>query len=321
MIDNAKALVIVLVVVGHALAPMRSVDLADVLYTWIYVFHMPAFVLMSGFLSRRWTPDARRLARLVGTLLVPYVVFQLVHAGIRAAELREAPSLDLFRPAWTLWFLLALAAWRLAAPLLRALRARLVVAVGVALLAGLSDVDQTLSAARFLGLLPFFVLGLVLRPEHLALLRRPSVRAVAGGVLLGGLALVALVHDRVPTALLYHDRPFADVGLDPGAGLLLRSALLVAGAVAGFAVLAVVPGRRTWWTYLGGATLTVYLLHAVVLQPMRDGALAAVTTAPGAIATVAGAVALALLLGTDAVRRATRWLVEPRVDRLVRPDP
>ncbi|MFQ6200689.1 acyltransferase family protein, partial [Streptomyces sp. NPDC000405] len=51
--DNAKYAAIVLVAVGHAWEPLRSDSRAvTALYMLVYAFHMPAFIVISGYFSR-----------------------------------------------------------------------------------------------------------------------------------------------------------------------------------------------------------------------------------------------------------------------------
>ncbi|MBE9498737.1 acyltransferase family protein [Streptomyces sp. GKU 257-1] len=56
-LDNAKFLLIVLVVIGHSW-PMGLVEGSRTVkagYLWISSFHMPAFILLSGYFSRGFT--------------------------------------------------------------------------------------------------------------------------------------------------------------------------------------------------------------------------------------------------------------------------
>lgn len=51
--DNAKYAAIVLVAVGHAWEPLRDGSRAvSALYMLVYAFHMPAFIIISGYFSR-----------------------------------------------------------------------------------------------------------------------------------------------------------------------------------------------------------------------------------------------------------------------------
>ncbi|WP_237528148.1 acyltransferase family protein, partial [Streptomyces sp. SID337] len=50
--DNAKYLAIVLVAMGHAWEPLRGDSrAAAALYITVYTFHMPAFIVISGYFS------------------------------------------------------------------------------------------------------------------------------------------------------------------------------------------------------------------------------------------------------------------------------
>src|SRR5690606_36258640 len=63
-------------------------------------------------------------------------------------------------PSWTLWFLLALAFFRLILPYLAQLRWPLLWAAMLSVGVGyMSNIDSTFSLSRAIGILPFFVLG------------------------------------------------------------------------------------------------------------------------------------------------------------------
>ena len=115
-LDNAKMALVTLVVVGHAWALLPGGGLVGHLYDFLYAWHMPAFVFVTGYLSRsfEYTPD--RLWSLVRTLAVPYVLFECLLALFRIWVGGEKLE-DLFAdPHWPLWFLTALIFWRLAHP-------------------------------------------------------------------------------------------------------------------------------------------------------------------------------------------------------------
>ncbi len=72
--DNAKYLAIVLVAMGHAWEPLTDHSrAAEALYMVVYTFHMPAFILISGYFSRSFDMRPDRLQRLVTGIAVPYV--------------------------------------------------------------------------------------------------------------------------------------------------------------------------------------------------------------------------------------------------------
>jgi fucose 4-O-acetylase-like acetyltransferase len=157
--DNAKMALVTLVVIGHSWTLLPDTALNDHLYDFLYAWHVPAFVFVTGYLSRSFSYDRVRLWRLVRTVAVPYVLFETALALFRIYVGGEQLE-DLFAdPHWPLWYLSALFFWRLLTPVFRPMWGGLVVAIGISLVAGLKAGD-TLDLARVLGLLPFFVMGL-----------------------------------------------------------------------------------------------------------------------------------------------------------------
>src|SRR5690606_41893719 len=72
--DNAKLLLIFLVVFGHAIQPFTSKNrIIDALYIWIYTFHMPAFIFLAGFFVK-WLWNLEYVLRLMIRLIVISVV-------------------------------------------------------------------------------------------------------------------------------------------------------------------------------------------------------------------------------------------------------
>lgn len=322
--DSARAILIVLVVIGHLLAQVGS-ESTDIVVRWIYTFHMPAFIAVTGFLSRNYTGSPRQVGRLLTGVLVPYVIFQVLQAAGRVIVDDAHFDVHLTVPGWTLWFLLALFIWRLLTPILRAMwpPVVLVAATLVSLISPMdSDLDQELSLARVLGFLPFFVLGLVTTPERLARLRawlRPWHGYLALVILLG---LTVTFWDRFPLSYLYLSSSYENIGLTRVTGLVMRLFVLVGGLLGTLAVLAITPTGKHWWTVLGRNSLTIYLLHPLVLLPWRYGDLADTMTSPmQAALLIAVSVLLSVLLGLPITARLTRFLTNPPIERwLVRDD-
>lgn len=76
--DNARGLLITLVVAGHALLEIGGVYsryLADFFYT----FHMPAFILIAGYFSRSYAATPAQNRRLISGIAAPYLIFFVLH--------------------------------------------------------------------------------------------------------------------------------------------------------------------------------------------------------------------------------------------------
>lgn len=80
-IDSAKGIGIAIVVLGHLL------DAASPLHRFIYVFHMPLFFFLSGYLHTPEPDHALYLKKKTARLLVPYAAFLLVLFGFECLRL------------------------------------------------------------------------------------------------------------------------------------------------------------------------------------------------------------------------------------------
>ena len=322
--DNAKFLLIVLVVIGHNWFPLvshaRSIKAA---YMVVYSFHMPAFILLSGYFSRGFEARPDQVRKLVKTVLIPYFIFQTAYLWVVSATDRTPFKLDLTEPSYLCWFLLALFVWRLSTPVWRALRQPVLIAAIVSVCAGLMNTTLDFALGRILQFLPFFVLGLTMKPEHFAWLRRTSVRLWAAAFALLSLPVAYLLAPGFNVDWL--DLEFG-VNHFSGVSVLqyvaVRLVLFAVSVVMVGTALALVPGRRLWFTALGALTMYPYLLHGMVVKVAERIGVhnAVVQHGPyGAIALTAGAIALALLLTTPPVRLAVRWAVEPSFPRVPKP--
>jgi len=331
--DNARFLIIALVVVGHGVQRQSyDSDLAYGIYLVIYSFHMPLMLLLAGWFSRE-VLDGDRLKRIVGDLVVPYVIFQTIWSVLQWLVSGNRPF-DYAQPKWTLWFLVALAIMRMLLPILALLRPwiRWSLVIAVALACGWwPGVDSTFALARTLGMMPFFLLGWQLAQTGAAdrWLSAPA-RAVTGiriaaGALLALVLTVAVVGADALREFGLHRWFFLDdgyraLGVDEAWAPALRLALMGITLIMSVAVMAIVPRRQTWFTPFGQATMYVYLLHTFVLWPLREsGILRGVGSEPQwVVLVVVGAVLVAVLLSTKPVQTVFRPLIQPRTSWLFR---
>jgi fucose 4-O-acetylase-like acetyltransferase len=313
--DNAKMALVLLVVVGHSWTLLPHTTLNDHLYDFLYAWHVPAFVLVTGYLSRSFTYEPRRLWQLVRTIVVPYVVFECALALFRIYVGGEQLE-DLFSdPHWPMWYLSALFFWRLLTPVFNHMPAAvaLAVAVVVSLVAGVYAGD-TLDMARVLGLLPFFVLGLTATKERLERLREPWVRNAALVVFLAIAVVTTWTDQLAQTEWLYYRSQYGELDVGDGRALLTRAALLVIGTLGAWSFLALVPRLNGWFTRMGAATLVVYLFHGFAIKGAEYAGFmgwAGDHAALSLLVTSLAAAGLALLLAWPPIARVLTHAVDP----------
>lgn len=312
-LDNAKMTLVTLVVVGHFWAVLPDTGFNDHLYDFLYVWHMPAFVLVTGYLSRTFAWTRRRLVGLVTTVAVPYVVFESLYALFRLRVGDERFDELYLDPHWPLWFLAALFVWRLATPLFARHPAAVPVAFAISIVGGIWAGEQ-LDLARIVGFLPFFVLGLHATPERLAVLRTGRARLVGAAVLLALLAGAGLVDALADTEWVYYRSSYDLIGVDAAAGMLARAGFLVAGLVGAAAFLAVVPRRGGWYADAGRWTIVVYLFHGFAVKGLGYsgfGDWSDTHPSLGLLAATAIGAGVALLLAWDPLARRLNLVVDP----------
>ncbi|WP_246053213.1 acyltransferase family protein [Actinocorallia herbida] len=314
--DNAKYLAIILVVLGHALAGMRGYGVAEGVYTFLYLFHMPLFIVITGYFSRSFSFSRRKAQRLLTAVGAPYLIFEIGYSLFEwHFNDKKQLEISLLDPIYLTWFLLALFLWRLSTPVWQQIRWPLAVAVGISLLAYTAPLATDLEMHRVFGLAPFYVLGLCLRPAHFDLVRRPGARIVGAAVLAAGFAGAFLIKDRVDYRWFYWRDTHKVFNVDWVTGTAMRLGMMVVAVVLVAAFLAVVPRRRAWFTDLGAATIFSYLLHGFFIKyaQFQGWDEAAVFQTPwGLAATVVFAVVLGTALCTPPVQKIFRWAVEPR---------
>lgn len=162
-IDSVKGILLILVILGHVIEKTDNSSFSQKLYDFIYIFHMPLFIYISGYLTKK-KDDFKAFFVGLTSILVPYAIFQSIHV---AAMLLQGESLSLrhiFIPCWTLWYLLSLAYWKIGVQLFANILHKapllfLAISVIFSLICGGIPHGQALSIQRTFHFLPFFLLG------------------------------------------------------------------------------------------------------------------------------------------------------------------
>ncbi|GAB2521670.1 acyltransferase family protein [Paramicrobacterium agarici] len=323
--DNARFGCIVLVVVGHGIQRLvGDSDAALTVYLVIYSFHMPAFAFISGYFSKSGPPSIRQMKRVITDIVLPYVFMETIWTVVKFfAEGDE--TLNPTKPSWTLWFLLALAIFRLVLPYLALVRWPLFWAIVFSVGVGyLDNVDSTFSLARLFGILPFFVLGWRVKKWDLVTRLKLDVHT-PWWLRLAALAVFAVWTAAVWTFIdvwraidlrywFFYDQSYDGLGQDAWWAGAVRLAVIALNAVLIVAFLALIPRRHNVFTGFGQATMYVYLLHSFALYPIRESGLLKHEALADFLLPVMIAVSflLAVLLSTSPVRRFFRPLIEPK---------
>ena len=157
-IDYLKSFAMLLVVWGHFLECFSS-SFSHILYQTIYMFHIPLFVFISGYLSKFKIRDLIKFA-------IVYLNFHFLY-GILGCLLNNSFSInfDVFTPYWLLWYLVSLMIWKLTLPLLDKIpQKHYAFAMVLLFLLGIyvganRYINRFFSMSRSIAFYPFFALG------------------------------------------------------------------------------------------------------------------------------------------------------------------
>ena len=164
-LDGLKFVLICLVILGH----ISYYDFGLRVNRIIYAFHMPMFVMISGYLTHR--QSFTRFKRSTLKLLALYLIFQTGHLVFNAVFKGIPFTLEGYlNPALALWYLLCLFYWRCAYHLFRPVAVKpvyaLLTSIVLAVLAGFIPLgNQHLAFQRTFSFLPFFIFGLMLKDK------------------------------------------------------------------------------------------------------------------------------------------------------------
>lgn len=335
-LDNAKGILMILVVMGHTTASIAGMyPSITCLYNGINFFHMGTFMMVSGFLCQRRI-ERRDWVSVINRNIVPYLVAQalmfaaasLFEKGFRAAASANtfAPGTFTFlRPMYQLWYLVAIILFNFVCIAIQPKRhpvITMIVALAVAMLVPLAQQIGILRLSKAAGFFPFFLLGAIIPPEGVQFLRRKRALMIPAAVIFAAyIVWICFTVDKAPAAIGSLSHSYKSYGADYPAldPVLMRAIFYPAVALLGICFVSLMPRRRTFFTYLGEKSLYIYVLHGIVIIIFRvinyeTRFLRTLTEPWMRLCLLAGCILVTFLLASPPVVKVFRPLLEPNFD-------
>ncbi len=272
--DNAKFILIFMVVWAHALSAFRSsVHEADMLWTVIYTMHMPCLIMISGYFAKSYVvADGRIRTQRVFTYIIYYLAAQLSVSLFEYFVLgtTDMPK-SILHPRSSLWYLLCLVMWFIILPYIARLKP--VVAMLLAVLCALAigydtAVGNFLSMSRAISHFPFFLVGYYFKKEWLFKYRNIYSQIAAVLVVIMFLILGYFYPDMIPERIMMGNYNYYSAELINFTELPLmfinRVIFFVAALMLCFSFMLLVPRGKAFFSKLGSRTLAVYILHKFI---------------------------------------------------------
>ncbi|MBM7655044.1 acyltransferase family protein [Neobacillus cucumis] len=268
--DNAKFILIFLVVFGHIISPLKNDNgILFTLYTVIFLFHMPAFILISGYFAKGFKKKGY-LKKAIKKILIPYFIFQIIYSIYYYLIGQEDKlTVDFLHPHWSLWFLLSLFFWNLLLYVFAKLRW---LGFGVAIMLGIlvgyvEDAGSFLSISRTFVFFPYFLLGFLLNADQLKQLVRSKYSLPVGiFVFLATMLFFGIGFPKDAVPWLLGDTSYANMGGMQLSDGLIRALQYTLTLFVVFGFFALIPSTQYKITKIGERTLYVYLFHGFIIK-------------------------------------------------------
>lgn len=269
--DNIKFVLITCVVTGHMLYLFLGDSvLAKGIYLWIYSFHMPAFIFLSGMFSKHAVEEknSRRILDYLGIYLLMKMLQSFANYFVSGKVV--------FRFFWEAgpgWYALAMAAYIFISSNLMNLknidkRKIFLLSILAGCMAGYDNhLGDHFASARIVTFYPFFLLGLYIEPEKLKKTMKKSVRVICGILLVITFIISTGYTDKFYWLLkLFKGKySYTQAGIAGLQGPVYRLLLYVGMFFMAYCVCAVISSKKKWYSEIGRNTLPIFIFHPVAI--------------------------------------------------------
>ncbi|MCQ2147770.1 MAG: acyltransferase family protein [Bacteroidales bacterium] len=282
-IDIAKGLLIILVVLGHSLEPCGSIPSKYIIHNIIYLFHMPAFIAISGYLTH--LKDNNKFWKSQLMLIETYFVFQalhyLPHMGFDEHNLRNFFVLS----ERTMWYLPCLIIWRTVVQYLhKAIKdnplSAFLLSIAFSLMVGFVPVSRFLNIQRLFAFLPFFIGGYLYKDCLRKIWSSKNIRITIFGLSAVLIPFFMLTSEGFNDVFTCSKPYFRAGGLQYGMALRLSFFICATSLTAIVISLAEKITTNKWLIQLGRSSLLIYMTHYFLIivagHFFKDSTLAAI---------------------------------------------
>lgn len=270
--DNIKLLSILLVVVGHVIEPYtKHSDMFKSLFIFIYSFHMPLFIFISGLFQKRFSDTNKLKINKVTYYVILGFALKILNALSRMVKSGKF-SMKVFGGGSIDWFLFVLSMFMITAYLLRKVHPAITLSVAFVLgsiVGYFPSIKDDMWLSRYFVFLPIYLLGYYMTPELLIKIEKKGVTKIISGLFM----LVYFVMCFRNLKLVYKLRPlftgrnpFSSSALFDGCGFQHRLLCYAISLLLCMAVFSFIPNIKVpILSKMGANTLAVYFWHRPLL--------------------------------------------------------
>lgn len=265
--DNLKFFLIFCVVLGHIADIYANISpITGYIRFFIYTFHMPLFVFISGLFSKS-TINKNRYDKIF-SYFVLYIFIKILNFVARWIAEGKMPAFRLFYEGSTPWYAFCLFAFCLITIFAKKLNPKyvLILSVVLSLIAGFDNrVGDHFCLSRLIYYYPVFFLGYCLDPKEVKEnLKGRNYKIFSVTFILISIVLIIISYEYIDVLKYmftgrnsYHDVFVANL---PWA-FLVRLFCYLFSFVIGCSIISLTPDKKCFISKIGSRSLQIYILH------------------------------------------------------------
>lgn len=266
--DNLRFLLIFLVVLAHIIGALSKIYSLNFLYRYIYLFHMPGMLFISGYFAKKTIDDGKIAKNKLFNFFLLYCIFQVIFTLISHDEFR------IYQSQFGLWYLQIIMLYTLLLPMLSRVKPgpMIVISILLGLLVGFDkSADHTGSLQRLLVFLPFYMTGFYVSRKQIERLfnKKSAIIGVLFLVIIALLQFKYLKSFNWSLKLSAGKQAYELLGISNQMGVIARLIWYLISYGMIISVMGIVPRKKMFFSTFGSRTLQVFLLHLPFVVILR----------------------------------------------------
>lgn len=237
------------------------------LYIFIYLFHMPLFVFISGYFYKNYNKQKLKnsLRQLIETLIISQLVWEIILILLN----NQFELKSLYTPRWILWYLLSLCFWKIfscfSIPKFKKTHLIIISLLICYIIGFIPSIGFPLSLSRTFVFYPFFLIGCYTTESQIALIRSKS-KILSGLILISIFSLCIYFHSDIDIIknILWGSRAYSLIGIDIFLISISRMLFILLGAIMIICVINITPTIQ-FFAKFGKDTLIFYIYQGYIV--------------------------------------------------------
>lgn len=269
--DNLKFLLIIFVVIGHYTQQFRADnETLQRIYVFIYSFHMPIFIFVTGLFSKK-AVDEKNIKKVLPYLTCFFATTLILF--ITRALLGWAPVFELFSPSGISWYLMSMFFMFLITMLIKDYKPQyiFVLSLIIGVMCGFVQTENPdfFTWMRTLTFYPFFCLGYISDREKIEKATNKISIKITAVIFFVSIYLLIYFYPKQANKISRLNtarHTFSELGRFAPYGWELRLLTYAISFAAIFLLISLIPRKKIkGFTSLGERTLGIYMFHYVII--------------------------------------------------------